>query len=200
MVLWNSDLFWDAQGSRIIPGMGRPSRFRQKSRHRDCPGDWYLYNSTAECRHTIEAGTNPACGCHFPEGNSAHSRWSSAAIPPDWGLPSPVYPEGIAAFASLNWSERLESLRDTVASVSETCGVAALDHRLWAVTPPGNAVKDSREAFPKVLPPLPHIRFGFRSGLHCGEEGRGEGAGASGVAPSPQPWPGETGFWRLSSL
>ena len=26
------------------------------------------------------------------------------------------------------------------------------------------------------LPPLPHNRYGFRSGLHCGGEGRGEGA------------------------
>ena len=67
-------------------------------------------------------------------------------------------------------------------------------------TPNGNAVKDFRKAFPKVLPPLPHDRRCFRRRLHCGEEGRGEGAGASGVAPSPQPWPGETGFWRLSSL
>ena len=51
------------------------------------------------------------------------------------------------------------------------------------------AVKDIHKAFPKVLPPLPHIRFGIRSGLHCGGEGRGEGVRAVGVAPSPPPSP-----------
>ncbi len=41
--------------------------------------------------------------------------------------------------------------------------------------PQVNAVKDSREAFSRVLPPLPHIRCRLRSGLHWGGEGRGEG-------------------------
>ena len=53
----------------------------------------------------------------------------------------------------------------------------------------GNAVKDSRKVFLKVLPPLPHIRRCFRGGLDCGGEGRGEGAGLGDVAPSPQPSP-----------
>ncbi len=34
---------------------------------------------------------------HFPEGNSAHSRWSSAATPPDRGVFPSLYPGGIAA-------------------------------------------------------------------------------------------------------
>ena len=74
---------------------------------------WSLRNSTAESRHPLGAGTNLAGGYHFPEGNSAHSRWSSAATPPDCGLFQSVYPGGIAAFASLNWLERLESPRDS---------------------------------------------------------------------------------------
>ena len=41
--------------------------------------EWSLYNSTGESCHTLEAGPHPTGGCHFPEGNSAHSRWSSAA-------------------------------------------------------------------------------------------------------------------------
>ncbi len=64
-----------------------------------------------------------------------------------------------------------------------------LQTRLTHSTPEGNAVKDFQEALPKVLPPLPHIRFGIRSGLHCGGEGRGEGARMGDVAPSPQPSP-----------
>ena len=53
----------------------------------------------------------------------------------------------------------------------------------------GHAVKEIHKAFPKVLPPLPHIRDGFRNRLHWGGEGRGEGAVASDVAPSPPPSP-----------
>jgi hypothetical protein len=63
--------------------------------------------------NALGADTNPSCGCHFPEGNSGHSRCSSAATPPDSGVFQSVYPGGIAAFASLNWSQRLESRRDT---------------------------------------------------------------------------------------
>ncbi len=51
---------------------------------------------------------------------------------------------------------------------------------MWAVlpSPTGDGVKDCHKACPTVLPPLPHIRFGFQRGLHCG----GEGAGIMGAA------------------
>ena len=40
----------------------------------------------------------------------------------------------------------------------------------------GNAGKNFRKVFLRVLPPLPHIRYRYRRRLHCGREGRGEGA------------------------
>ena len=63
-------------------------------------------------------------------------------------------------------------------------------------TPSGNAVKDSRKAFPKVLPPLPHHRRCFRGGLHCGGEGRGglmkRGFHRGGVCSPERPvWQGQ---------
>ena len=42
-------------------------------------------------------------------------------------------------------------------------------------SPLGKAVNDFHKAYLKVLPPVPHIRLYFRSGLDCGGEGRGEG-------------------------
>ncbi len=42
---------------------------------------------------------------------------------------------------------------------------------------------------PPSLLPLPHNRCGFRRGLHCGGEGRGEGARAGDVPPHPNPLP-----------
>ncbi len=74
---------------------------------------WSRHTSTAECRHALAVGANPAISNHFPEGNPAHSRWSSAATPPDRGVFQSAYPAGIAAFVFPYWSEGLESLRET---------------------------------------------------------------------------------------
>ena len=73
----------------------------------------------------------------FPKGIQPIAGGRAQRKPPDGGVPTLVYPEGIAAFAARDWQKRLESLRDTEAFVTETGGVAALDHRLWAVTPSG---------------------------------------------------------------
>ena len=91
----------------------------------------------------------PLADVIFPKGIQPIAGGRAQRKPPDCGLPTPVYPEGIAAFASRNWPERLESLRDTEAFVTRTGGVAALDHRLWAVTPPGWGV---------LLTPMARVR------------------------------------------
>ena len=39
------------------------------------------------------------------------------------------------------------------------------------------------------LPPLPHNRHGYQSGLHCGGEGRGEGLERAMWPPHPHPLP-----------
>ena len=59
---------------------------------------WDLHNLTAEFRHILEAGTHPAGGCHFPEGNSAHRRWCRCARPPAMGCD----PSGVGSGVETN--------------------------------------------------------------------------------------------------
>ncbi len=102
------------------------------------PARWSLHNSTADSSHTIEAGTHPAGGCHFPEGNSANSRWSGAAKTTG---PRPPHARLSRRDCSLCSTElaRAAGIPSGYKSLwmPETGGVAALDHRLLAVTPPG---------------------------------------------------------------
>ena len=102
------------------------------------PGHWSLHNSKTESVHTLGADTNPSGICHFPEGNSANSRWSSAATPPDSVLVKSLYPVGIAAHR-ITENARTAGIPPGYRRLwmPETGGVAALDHRLWAVTPAG---------------------------------------------------------------
>ena len=97
-----------------------------------------------------------------PGGMPALSRWSSAATPPEHDPRPPPHPggmpEGWLAVGGYRVGQRCHPFRMGRTWRLPSGGVAALDHRLRAVTPAGNAVKDCHEVFPKVLPPLPHIR------------------------------------------
>ena len=74
----------------------------------------------------------------YPEGIPAHSRWSSAAKTTGHRLPTPAYPEGIVALRVVD-SRESAGIPSGYGSLLEREPVvfAALDHRLWAVTPAG---------------------------------------------------------------